>query len=131
MLSRLIALVFLLGGLAIIVDYVAPPRRQSAAVTSMSTRLDMEGESIYAVELSGGEIGECHVDSDAYAALKKGDRIEVSASHLFDSCTRVTRGQRVVYSTWAQPLVALVFGVLLFAMGLVGTLGLAMRAKRR
>lgn len=131
MLHRLIPLALLFGGLALIVDYVAPPRRQASVVESLSTWSDMEGETIYEAKLSGGELTYCHVDSDAYAALKQGDRVEIAASHLFDSCMRVVRGEDVVYATRAQPLVALLFGVLLFGFGLVGTLGVATRAKSR
>ncbi|MFZ5635900.1 MAG: hypothetical protein ACOY82_04870 [Pseudomonadota bacterium] len=129
MLQRLIPLAFLFGGLALIVDYVAPPRRQASVVQSLSTSSDMEGETTYAVVIAGGALDVCHVDSDAYEALKQGDRIEVSASHLFDSCTRVVRGEEVVYSTWAQPLVALIFGVLLFGLGLMGSVGRAARPR--
>jgi translation initiation factor IF-1 len=123
MLHRLVPLAFLLGGLALIVDYFAPPRRQTAVVESLSTWSDMEGETTYEAKISGGELTYCHVDAKAHAKLKQGDRIEVSASHLFDSCTRIVRDGVLVYRTRAQPLVALVFGVLLFVPGLMVTLG--------
>lgn len=123
MLHRLVPLAFMLGGLALIVDYFAPPRRQMAVVESLSTSMDMEGESTYEVKISGGELTYCHVDSKAYAKLKPGDSIEVSSGHLFDSCTRVMREGEQVYHTWAQPLVGLVFGLLLFWPGLMVTLG--------
>ncbi|GEM_PF-1996307 len=129
MLQRLIPLACLIGGLALIVDYFAPPRRQMSAIESRSSWVDMEGEGVYRITLSGGELSLCDVDSDAYEALKVGDRVEISASHLFDSCTRVARGEEVVFSTWAQPLVALVFGVLLFVPGLMVTLGSSLRRK--
>jgi hypothetical protein len=130
MLHRLVPLVFLLGGLALIVDYFAPPRRQASVVESLSTWSDMEGETTYEVKISGGELTYCHVDSDAHAKLKRGDRIEVVASHLFDSCTRVVRDGERVYRTRAQPLVALVLGALLFVPGLMVTLGGAARRRR-
>lgn len=127
LISLLIPLCFLLGGLALIVDYFAPPRRQASVVEALSTWSDMEGETTYEVKISGGELTYCHVDSDAHAQLKRGDRIEVVASHLFDSCTRIVRGEEEIYRTRAQPLVALVFGVLLFVPGLMVTLGGARR----
>lgn len=130
MLQRLVPLLFLFGGLALIVDYFAPPRREVAVIESRTNELDMEGEGVYRLALTGsGELTRCDVDSDAYERLKEGDWVEVDASHLFDSCIRVARGGDVVYSTWAQPLVALVFGVLLFVPGLMVTLGASRRRK--
>ncbi|MBP6750359.1 MAG: hypothetical protein KA144_12020 [Xanthomonadaceae bacterium] len=131
MLQRLFLLAFLIGGLALIVDYFAPPRRQMSAIESRSSWVDMEGEGVYRLTLSSGDLSQCDVDSDAYDALKVGDRVEISASHLFDSCTRVVRGEEVVYSTWAQPLVALVFGVFLFALGSMAILGAVFKRKSR
>jgi hypothetical protein len=129
MLLRIVPLMFLFGGLALIVDYFAPPRRQSAVVESRDSWMDMEGETVYEVSISGGDLKHCHLDATAYDMLREGDRIEISASHLFDSCTRVMRGQEQVYRTRAQPLVALVFGLLLFVPGLMVTIG--PRAKRK
>jgi translation initiation factor IF-1 len=133
MLQRLIPLLiplcFLFGGLALIVDYFAPPRQEAAVVESLSTWSDMEGETTYEAKISGGELTYCHVDSKAHAKLRQGDRIEVRASHLFDSCTRIVRDGELVYRTRAQPLVALVFGVLLFVPGLMVTLGGTVRRR--
>jgi hypothetical protein len=123
MLQRVIPLCFLLGGLALIVDYVAPPRRQTSVVESLSTRIDMEGETVYEIGISGGPLARCHLDSDAYARLRKGDRIEIDAGHLFDSCTRVVRDGETLFRTRAQPLVALIVGALLCFLGAMVVFG--------
>lgn len=128
MLHRFIALVLLLCGFALIVDYFAPPRRQASVVESLSSWTDMEGETVYAVALSGGALAECHVDSNAHERLQRGDRVEVEAGHLFDSCIRIVRGEDTLYRTRAQPFVALLLGVSLVALVSLASFG---RFRRR
>ena len=119
MFLRFLQIAFLLSGLALIVDFVTPSRQQQSVVTGHSHTSDTEGESVYTVVLSGGDIESCSLDSDAFSSLKEGDEVQVRANQLFDTCTRVTRGDQVVYSTWAQPFVGLLAGILLFGFGLM------------
>ncbi len=119
MFLRFLQIAFLLSGMALIVDFVMPSRQQQSVVTGHSHTSDTEGESIYTVMLSGGDIESCSLDSDAFSSLKVGDEIQVKANQLFDTCTRVTRGDEAVYSTWSQPFVSFLAGILLFGFGLM------------
>lgn len=119
MLQRFLQIAFLLAGMSLIVDFVLPARRQVSEVVRHAISSDTEGETIYEVMVSGGGIESCSVSASAHGELKVGDRIEIRANHLFDTCTRIARGDEVVYSTWAQPFVSFIAGIILFGFGLM------------
>jgi hypothetical protein len=119
MLQRFLQIAFLLAGMSLVVDFAMPSRRQASEVTGHAISSDTEGESIYEVMVSGGDIESCSVSPIAHEELKVGDRIEIKANHLFDTCTRIARGDEVIYSTWAQPFVSFIAGVILFGFGLM------------
>lgn len=121
LLARIAMFIF---GVVLLIDTGLPVKQETLQVDRHTSSTQSErtngrdstwADTSYTLHLVGGRVSSCSVGYSAYGRLKDGDTVGISATKLFKTCTRITKGDELIEANKYWRIFAFIGGCLLIA----------------